>query len=826
MNRVLLTAFLAALLASSLPLYVEAAFAPQVPGTILAATSDVSWNPAIWKGNFSINSNLTRALVQDGILTHVTLPLGYFFDSPDFPTYFAILNSTGLIYDCRTPEKTLAEWGIYINSQGINWNVVTIGPFEGTQCDTALRNFNSGFLMRAFNSSGLTVNNNIGMPGYRDPVTNKLELPYIAYTADSVPVCTENCFSNVLFLPGIQSSALREGDNQLWPSTFLSNDIARLALNEDGTSVNEVRVNGVLANFRPGIDIYGEFSTFMDGLVADGTIHEWEPYAYDWRLPLPTTLTEGSEQTGGTDQVKLVEEVERLASESKSGKVTIVAHSMGGLLGKLLIQELERQGKADLIDTFVMVGTPQLGTPQAIASLLHGNQALAADLFARSYQVRAIAQNMETAYSLLPSQAYFATPSITPPVSFDENAGFASDWRAHWGADLDTYAEYLEFMTGTGVARTKPEVTNLSEPEVVRADLMARAEDLHTALDSYVFPSSIRVVQIAGWGLFTVKSLEYKNQHLVFPGYDVNFTTEGDNTVVYTSAIDSPNSETYYFNLDAFNSLNNQTNSEHRNLLSAEPVESAIQSLITQSQIQSTYFSTNKPSVSNIADRLLVATKSPVILGAYDTNGNFTGINPDQDLTPEALPIEEHIPGSTFRVFGDESYMFLPKGGSYSFVFKGTGNGPATIELGTFSSDTLIPETSYTDIPVTPTTFGSFSTDPVAGETFITLDTNGDGQGDTTIAPDGYVPPPTLEELIASLKVKISEIEATPKLKEKLLKKVEKLEKRIAKDRLKPAGKVIVNLEKKLSKKLEKGAISNTDSQVILDLLIQVEEAL
>ncbi|MGB4076871.1 MAG: hypothetical protein WBK28_04205, partial [Minisyncoccia bacterium] len=71
---------------------------------------------------------------------------------------------------------------------------------------------------------------------------------------DGAPLCTENCFSNVLFLPGIQGSAMKEGENLRWPSTLLSQDVARLALNEDGSSANDITVAGVLGTFAPGVD--------------------------------------------------------------------------------------------------------------------------------------------------------------------------------------------------------------------------------------------------------------------------------------------------------------------------------------------------------------------------------------------------------------------------------------------------------------------------------------------------------------------------------------------------------------------------------------------
>lgn len=639
------------------------------------------------------------------------------------------------------------------------------------------------------------------------------------------PLCTENCYPNVLFLHGIQGSALKEGEDTRWPSSLFSQDVSRLALSSIGDSVNDVQVAGVIAEFVPGVDIYGGFNSFMNERVADGTINEWTAYAYDWRLPLTETLEQGSEQVPDGQVVRLVEEIERLAAASRSGKVAIITHSMGGLLGKLLIQRLEQEGKADLVESFVMVGTPQLGTPQAVASLLHGHQHISMDLFSRSYVTREIAQNMQTPYDLLPSERYFeeVTDSV---VRFNQTADFTQSWIQRWGTSTDAYGEFVEFVTGQGVTRIDPQVTNLAAPELIRPDLYARAETLHSNLDSYVFPLHIRVVQIAGWGLPTLKGIEYKKKHIFFDGYDVDFTTEGDGTVVYPSAIAAENEEKYYFNIPTYNALESRENHEHRNLTSARPILSVLESVIKSTSVPGDYITTIKPDPGSLEDRLLVSTKSPVILGAYDQQGNFTGINPNQDITVETLSIEQSIPGSTFLAAGEDLYLFLPKSGSYTFVFKGTGNGPATVEVGTFADDMVTLDASYTDIPVTLTTTGTFFIAATSTDTFITIDQNGDGQTDSTVAPDGYVPPPTLAQLIKSLKAQIQALNTKPKLKEKLLNKVEKLEKKIAKNKTQKVSKVLIKIGNKITQRAGKGKISESEAEELLKLLKQIEDTL
>ncbi len=635
------------------------------------------------------------------------------------------------------------------------------------------------------------------------------------------------CCSSVLFLPGFQGSVLKEGDNTLWPPTAFTQDVERLAITENGDSVNTIVVGGILEDFYT-VSIYSGLSSFMDGLVDEETINAWEPFSYDWRMPLEKVLNEGVMREGEDEVIELVETIEDLASESKTGKVTIVAHSMGGLLGKALIKRLEEEGNADIVDSFVMVGTPQLGTPQGAAAILHGNeQAILGGILVKSSAARAVAQNMESAYSLLPSPRYFDEVQ-DPVITFDENASFTEGWRNRWGSTIDTYAEFEEFITGTGVPRFSPDADEMEKPEVLNSTLVSNARDFHDTFDDYTLPSHIHVVQIAGWGMETVKTIEYTKKHIFFEGYKTdNITREGDNTVVYASAISTDEDSKYFFNIFDYNELLNQ-NIQHRDLLNAEPLQELIKAVIERTEENNIDFITEtRPSVQDLDDQLLVVTRSPVLLGARDNQGRFTGVDPNQDLSSDVLMITEDIPSSSFVVSGGDQYVFLPKEGTYTFEFIGTGTGPATVETATLSGDTITPVATYTDIPVTPQTEAGFSISADAPQdTFIEVDSNGDGQTDVSVTPDGYVLPPTLGELIAGLKAKIQGLNVKDKLKTRLLNKIEKLEKKIAKQKKLRASRIVTNLEQKIIKKGSKGKITDADVEDILEMLEEIEKAL
>ena len=120
----------------------------------------------------------------------------------------------------------------------------------------------------------------------------------------------------------------------------------RLFLNPDGTSIETgIYTRDIIdeSNSLPltppplfGFNIYKNFMSFMDGLVASSTIREWRAFPYDWRMDLSDVVAHGALLADGSF-LDIVAGIEDLARTSATGKVTIIGHSNGGLLGKLII---------------------------------------------------------------------------------------------------------------------------------------------------------------------------------------------------------------------------------------------------------------------------------------------------------------------------------------------------------------------------------------------------------------------------------------------------------------------------------------------------------
>jgi len=225
--------------------------------------------------------------------------------------------------------------------------------------------------------------------------------------------------------------------------------------------------------------------------------------------------------------------------------VTIVAHSMGGLLGKYALAKIETDTTnpyhrliADKrIDDFIMVATPQWGTPETIGALLHGerlNKSIPHIYdFLSKVTGRQWAQRMTSAYTLLPSDAYFDhVTSVYPdgwtdksprPVSFDTTLATLSDpyilysaLHAMFGDAIDTYAKLAAFLRGDE-GRPLPPVDDLTHPIRLTNDMLAYGTVVHALTDTWLSPDvdhdgtpDIRVVQIAGWGIpDTIANISY-----------------------------------------------------------------------------------------------------------------------------------------------------------------------------------------------------------------------------------------------------------------------------------------------------------------------------
>jgi len=574
----------------------------------------------------------------------------------------------------------------------------------------------------------------------------------IEYINDGPPPCTEDCFSNVLFLPGVKASRLYRPqvvgaeENKLWEPGG-NHDIEDLFLNTDGTSVrDDVYTRDILdAHFSFGNgDVYKAFSDFMNDEVEAGTIDAWTSAPYDWRLALDDILESGAQTEDGisyltaTDTPYIIQQLENLAATSKSGKVTIIGHSNGGLVAKALMNKLAEMGEENLVDKIIFVGVPQTGTPKAIGTLLHGyDESLGFGLITKTSTARTLAENLPAAYNLLPSEEYFADVA-TSPVEFSEDATAAA-FRSAYGDTVDSYAELHDFLLGTD-GRTKPNADDTDAPNVLNSALLAEAEALHTDLDAWEPPDGVELYEIAGVGLETPASFRYVDSctfclfgdpHVVMEPETV---LEGDGTVVEASAHAGMGTK-YYFNIPDYNRSNTRVN--HGSVMGASDITSFLGKIISEdTALLPATITTTAPSFAN-NKHLVYRVHSPVSLDIYDASGNHTGMATTtlSDGT-EVNYFENNVQGTSYDQFGEVQYIFSDGSTSITVILNGQGSGTATFDISSMTGNAVTASTTFVNIPVTPQTritmtmaFGG----SLAGASDLLVDEDGDGEVDVTL---------------------------------------------------------------------------------------------
>lgn len=536
------------------------------------------------------------------------------------------------------------------------------------------------------------------------------------------------CCSSVLFLPGFMASRLYKDGERLWePGLFT--DTSQLLLDENGNPVIPGITASEVLDSVAGTDIYESFLDALNQIVGpeEGKIHEWKAFPYDWRKAVndPALLA------------SLALEVRQLAANSKTGEVSIVAHSNGGLLAKVLMVHLGNTEADTLVDKIVMVGSPQIGTPKAVGALLHGYEQGIPSFFPillGESEARELAQNMRGAFGLIPSAAYF-TAVTEPMITFEgTNSPFIAQMINAYESVVGNTAEYRGFLTGAE-GRADPSSTDLIHPEVLRTTHFDTAQTLHASIDAWVPPAGTEVYQIAGWGEETVKGFEYKGREVCLEGVCFEqirtlpqMTMDGDGTVVTPSALymstEVPNVRRYWLDLYEYNIQFPDKN--HGTIFSATPVLNFINSILT-GQPQAVPFINIATPAYPTEPRLRYFLHSPLNLSATNTSGQTVS-----DSISE-------IPGARFERFGEVQYLSVPASAAPTINLDAYAGGSFILDVQEVQGNTVVNEVSFVGIPNTETTkvVMSFPDGTITNATPLEIDKNGDGDTDFSVASAG-----------------------------------------------------------------------------------------
>ncbi len=578
--------------------------------------------------------------------------------------------------------------------------------------------------------------------------------------------CVTDCFSNVLFLPGMMASRLYEAGEEIW-FTRNEGEQNKMALNSEGKSEYTVytkddirhEVEGEnetgITDEVLGFNIYKSFTEDLrKWRTTDNLFEDYAFVPYDWRLSLHDIVNNGQvtdgklsygDTTAGGQYI--IKQLEALAQNSRTGKVTIVAHSNGGLVAKYLIHKLQTEGNplADKIDKLILVAVPQIGTPESYITLLHG-VSVAKKLVMNKETSRFLAENFPVMYNLLPTDAYFSTVDTnqSPLITFEEVEPYAPQVSVY-GTTVTTLDELKGYVLGTD-GRTKPERGDTKHPNKGNETLYKQAQEIHAVLDNWQPPTNLKITQIAGWGEETKSNLEYVERTYLGgvkrTTFKVNTTIDGDHTVVEPSALwMSPNTnsnvERWWVDLDKFNGIKPAFRTEHKDILEVKKLRDFIKAKIDEKSFtdEEKIVVFAKPVSDKISKRLHFTLHSPLTLGIYDAEGRYSG------LDPATMEVRNEIPGVYYEQIGDVQFLSIPTGIAFTLKLDGLEDGSFALDIDEQSGNSITATTIFEGIPSGADTVATIEIGQEfkVGESVLKIDKENDGTIDVTLTatPDG-----------------------------------------------------------------------------------------
>jgi pimeloyl-ACP methyl ester carboxylesterase len=194
----------------------------------------------------------------------------------------------------------------------------------------------------------------------------------------------------VVFVPGILGSRLEDDKGVVWGDVLPSlTRFSDLELPLDPQK-NRMRASGILNT----LGVFGPFKIGQyDGLMktfAELGFREKVTlfvFPYDWR------------QSNFETAARLRDFVE--GEQALAGrKINIVAHSMGGLVARIYVQQL---GGAGRVNRVVTLGTPHLGSPESLGTFLNGMGRFKNFAAGGETAVKRVVFSFSSMYELLPA---------------------------------------------------------------------------------------------------------------------------------------------------------------------------------------------------------------------------------------------------------------------------------------------------------------------------------------------------------------------------------------------------------------------------------------
>lgn len=217
----------------------------------------------------------------------------------------------------------------------------------------------------------------------------------------------------VVVIPGLMGSELRRGNLLLWPNyPYLLSHPFSLMQESGPVDVIGMISEVVVVPYLIKLDAYNRLTRFLESSMGYKLSVDLLEFPYDWR------------QDNRASAAQLSSTVRAWREKMGHGPVTIIAHSMGGLITRYFLDQLD--GK-EQVERFIVMGTPHRGTPKTITSMLPA--AGGSPLGIAREKMRLLALSMASAYQILPQYDCVIDTQGQPVNVFEERAWLASEYH-------------------------------------------------------------------------------------------------------------------------------------------------------------------------------------------------------------------------------------------------------------------------------------------------------------------------------------------------------------------------------------------------------------
>lgn len=436
-----------------------------------------------------------------------------------------------------------------------------------------------------------------------------IENPQLIFneSTSTINFLENGCCASVLFIPGFQGSRLYRKqifENRLWEPN-IDGDIEKLYMNSLGKSINtDIYARDILSRIEvAGLGLnrfsyYHNFLLSLEKLKSENLLQEYRTFPYDWRYTPEEIVTQN-----------LINQIEQLSRNSINGRVTIVAHSYGGLVTKVLLRKLKLTKRSHLIDKVVLVAVPETGTPVALFTALHGeNQTIMKGIVQKASTAMNLALNMPSAYVLMPSATFARNIALTIDIpARNIEWSHALSKPAYMGEVINL----LKQITGEpgGLKLTKDSILI---QKTSNSFLQSRAtSDLaHIVESNNLINNSYKIWSLAGIGVQTIDGMRYNyDTCAVIPcskssklTASPSYISDGDGTVMLDSA---QNRLGTLLKIDlAKINKEKKTNISHASIMESVDIQDTIKSiLITNDPVQQNgfiYLDDTKPEATDL----------------------------------------------------------------------------------------------------------------------------------------------------------------------------------------------------------------------------------